>query len=219
MAILTRSPRLWSFRGLALWGLCGVAAFAQRPPADYWPMQVGNTWTIEVAREGKPTPVVVTVVKRTAVTANASEASVEYRVDGKATQVEVYRIDAEGVSRVRSGMDAANLITPPIPIIQRQMQSGRAWTWKGAITLGGGTPMQAAADLSTSAPESVITPAGTFKAIRVHMELTVFGPNGEKSLFTNEYWFALEVGMVQQDFRSGTGTGARGLLSSYRLQP
>lgn len=191
------------------------AAAAKTAAPDYWPMKVGNTWTIAVDYDGKTTPQVLTVVKSTPVAGHATEASIDYAVDGATSQTEVYRADKRGLFRVHSGKDAAGTITPPLPVIRYPVVFGSSWTWTGTFT-NGDTKTKAEATLSENGPETVITSTGNFMAMRVHLELTIFAEDGEKGFVTNDYWFAPGVGMVKQAFEQGDKK-VSGTMSAYSL--
>lgn len=193
-----------------------AAAPAKTPAPDYWPMAVGNTWTIDANYNGKTTPQTLLVTKSTPTADHAKEASIDYSIDGKVTQTEVYRIDRKGLYRIHSGRDASGTITPPLPVIRYPVVYGSSWTWKGAFSSGGQTT-QASAELTANGPETVITSTGDFKSLRVHLELTIYGDGDAKSLVTNDYWFSPGVGMVKQSFEQGD-TKVSGALSSYSLK-
>ncbi|HTB79934.1 MAG TPA: hypothetical protein VK717_03505 [Opitutaceae bacterium] len=203
--------------GLVLLCLCGLTAPVRGAAENYWPFQVGNTWTLDTKANNTTVSMVLTVTKVTAGEGNASDAYIEYQTDGKVMQTEIYRFDDQGISRVADGKDAANTLSPPFPIAQYPLTDGRKWTWTGTITTAAGQTFKGTSDLSVSGPETVQTAAGDFKAMRVHSELAILLPGGQKAMFPNDYWFSPGVGMVQQSAKIGETTYV-GVMSSYKLQ-
>jgi hypothetical protein len=199
-----------------LLALSGGGAWAQKTQVDYWPMQVGNTWTIDTAVDGKSILLELTVVKREATGAHEVDATLEYQASGQEVQTEVYHIDTKGISRVHSGKGGANTITPPIPVLRYPVTYEDSWTWKGAISMGDQT-FPATGTLSVHGPEEVVTPAGTFKAARVRLDLTVPGADGTSTQIVNDYWFAPEIGMVRQAMSLGDKR-IDGVMSAYHLR-
>jgi len=195
--------------------MSGSAAVQAASP-DYYPMTVGNTWTLDTTINGQVIPIVMTVTERTPAQADGFAASIESRIEGRAIQIEVYRVNKTGVSRVSSGADGAGVLAPPFPVLKYPIAFDDSWMWKGTITTAG-QAMPASARCSVSRPERVAVPAGTSQAIKVHVDLSVEGPDNSKAEVTNDYWFAADVGMVKQVAHIGTNDVA-GVMSSYHLQ-
>ena len=188
-----------------------VTLHAQDAAANYWPFKVGNTWTIDTKVEDKTLIQILTVTKVTQQGAS-SDATVEYKLNDKVIQTEVYRFDDKGISRVSS--DAA-ILNPPFPVVQYPMAADKKWSWKGTLNANG-KEFHGDSQISTSGPEVLKLPAGEFKAIRVHSELTLSLDSGEKIVVPNDYWFAPGVGLVKQSARLGK-LDILGQLSSYKL--
>lgn len=203
--------------GLALLCFSDLIARAQDTAANYWPFKVGNTWTLETKVNDKTTSMVLTVIKVIPAEGNASDAYIEYQTGGNVMQTEIYRFDDRGISRVADGKDAANTLSPPFLVIRYPLADGSKWTWTGTITTAAGQTFKGTSDLSVSGPETVKTADGDFKAMRVHSELAVLLPGGQKAMFPNDYWFSSGVGMVQQSAKINETTYV-GVMSAYKLQ-
>ncbi len=211
------SQKLSTFAGgIAAFCLSGLMLFAAEPTENCWPFTVGNTWTVETKVNDKSITQVLTVTKVTPGEAGASDATIEYKVGDNVVQTEIYRFDAKGITRVSSGASGGNTITPPIPVVQYPMVAGKKWSWKGTVK-SGDQEMQATADFSTSGPELLKLASGEFQAMRVHSNLVVTQPGGEKAEFPNDYWFAPGVGMVQQSAKFGD-IFVKGELTSYKVK-
>ena len=187
---------------------------AQDVATNYWPFKVGNTWTLETKVGGQTTTQVITVTKITQ-NGNNSDATLDYKVDDQVVQTEVYRFDSKGISRVSSGPNGMNKLTPPYQIVKYPMEADKKWAWKGKIAVKA-EEYQATSEVSTSGPETLKLPSGVFKAIRVHAELTIMSSDGGKTLIPNDYWFAPGVGLVQQKAKIGASE-ITGVLTSYKL--
>ena len=192
--------------------ISAITARAQDAAASYWPFKEGNTWTINTKIEDKTLIEILTVTKVTQ-QGTSSDATVEYKIDDKVIQTEVYRSDDKGISRVSSG---AGILNPPFPVVQYPMAADKKWKWTGTVNAGG-KEFHGDSEISTSGPETLKLPAGEFKAIRVHSELTLTLEDGKKVAFPNDYWFAPGVGLVQQKAKLGN-LDIFGELTSYKLK-
>jgi hypothetical protein len=56
-----------------------------------------------------------------------------------------------------------------LPVLKTPLTAGDRWTWKGTHTVGGKSAL-IEADFSAVGLETVKTPAGTFKAMHIHLE-------------------------------------------------
>jgi hypothetical protein len=197
--------------------VCGAwSASAQKDAksaAEYWPFHEGNTWTIAATLGEKKMTQVITVTK--VVTKDGkTRAELEYKTDGRSTQIETYEADANSIARVSSGPNGGNKLTPPLPVVQFPLTAGKTWNWKGEIALNGST-IKGSAVLTVSGPETVKTDTASFRAMRVHMDLEV--RSGEQTLkVPNDYWFAPNVGLVKQKATLGSQT-IEGTITSYKL--
>ena len=120
--------------------------------SNLWPFQVGNNWTFKTPNNGK---VVTTVVTVTAVSAgkDSSTSTLEYRSGSSPVEKETYRFNAQGISRMISGVNGVSKIYPGLPIVQYPLSAGSKWYWNGTITTKGQTTA-AAAKMTASGPES-----------------------------------------------------------------
>jgi hypothetical protein len=193
-----------------------VWTHAQRAPksaADYWPFREGNTWTMDTTVGEKKLTQIITVAKVTK-TGGRTRAEVDYKTDGRSIQIEIYEVDASSIRRVAAGPNASAKLTPPLPVVQFPMTAGKKWSWKGEVATGG-APLKGTAQLTASGMETVKTGAGTFSAMRVHLELELAaGPQTIK--VPNDYWFAPGIGLVRQKATVGQQT-IEGVLTSYKL--
>jgi hypothetical protein len=199
---------------VALLGSFGRAGFAESA-IDYWPMKPGNTWQLVISVGEKRVSQNVIVTKVTTI-ARGNEATLEYSIDGKVNQTEVYRRTAAGLYRVKAGPGSGGTISPPFPQLIYPIAAGKKWKWKGFINTQG-TSIPAESELTVSGPTTVKTPAGTFRAIKIHSELVVGAKGQMQANLPNDYWFAPNVGLVQQRLPAGAQT-IEGTLQSYKLK-
>ncbi len=180
----------------------------------YWPFKVGNTWTLDTKVGSKDIVQVVTVTK-SSTTGSRTTARLTYRSQGKLLQTEIYNQNAAGLWRVAAGVDGSGKLTPPIRILQLPRSKGQSWNWKGTVNFNG-TDVNGEATISDEGVETVTTPAGTFKGVKIHMDLTVMG-GGQTLRLLNDYWFAKGVGLVKQVADFGQ-VQIVGTLQSYKLK-
>lgn len=182
---------------------------------DYWPMELGNTWT-GVATVGKDTKmtqeITVTSVKKEG---NARIATMDYRSDNKSVNVEIYRITPTLIERLSGGPNSQMKLTPSLPIIRYPLTAGKSWKWDGSISVNG-QDIKATSTFTVSGPETVKVTSGTFKAMHVHSELVVENA-GAKTKMPNDYWFAPGVGMVKQ-FADINGMKVEVDITKYKLK-
>jgi hypothetical protein len=136
--------------GVAVLCFFGLMVCAAEPAVNCWPFTVGNTWTVETKINDKSMTQVLTVTKVTPGEGGSSDATVEYKVGDNVVQTEIYRFD-KGITRVASGAGSTNIITPPIPVVQYSMVSGRKWSWRGTVK-SGDQELQATADFLNQRP-------------------------------------------------------------------
>lgn len=194
--------------------LCSTGHAAPQATADYFPAKVGDTWTMTTDADGKKITqtVTVTAVKKVK---GATEATFDYKADGKGLNTEVYRITPNAVNRLSGGLNGSTKMKPPITIIKYPLKAGDTWKWEGDILTNGQT-IKATSELMVFGPETVKTPAGTFQAMRVHSALVVEG-GGQKVEMPNDYWFAKGVGMVKQHASFGK-VEIDGMLTKYNVK-
>ena len=197
---------------LLLTGARMSAAPGQTP--DYWPLKVGSTWTVTTTAQNKSMDQVITVsdVKPDK---GGSVATLQYTSGGKTVQIEKYSVTPQGIARLASGPDGSGTISPGLPIIKYPMKAGTTWNWKGDINFNG-TNCKGTSTLTVSGPTNVKTPAGTFPCMKVHSQLTL-SAQGQTFVAPNDYWFAPNVGIVQQHIQLGA-LNINGVLKSYKLK-
>lgn len=120
---------------------------------------------------------------------------------GSVNSSEVWLLQGGMIARASSGQGEYR---PPLPVFKGGAGS---WNWRGTL---GGRP--AAADVSVSPGEAVTTPAGSYQANRIEVNLIV----DDNSIRTT-YWFAKTVGWVkiESDLPGGVVTLS---LRSVRLR-
>jgi hypothetical protein len=195
--------------------VCSAASAQQvaKSAADYWPFREGSTWTIVATVGEKKVTQVITVTKVTTKDGK-TRAELDYKTGGRSVQIETYEVDAASIVRISAGPNGANKLTPPLPVVQFPLTAGKKWKWKGEVAVGGSS-LKATAQLTVGGSETVKTEAGSFRAMRVHLDLEVLA--GEQTLkVPNDYWFAPGVGMVKQKATVGAQE-IEGLMTSYKL--
>ena len=181
---------------------------------NLWPMRAGNTWTVEVTSAGSS--VLRNIAITTAVPGKEySTAALEYRANDVLVQKETYRFNDAGVYRVQGGPDGAGKIEPPLPVLLYPMTAGKKWTWTGTF-VGKKDKTPAAAVMTTTGPETIKVPAGTFQAFKVHVDLAVRAA-GIRYTYQSDNWYATGVGLIRQKTTQGS-TITDSNLTKYSLQ-
>lgn len=183
---------------------------------NYYPLQEGNTWNYQFAVGAKSMQDISATVTKVVPAAGGSEAQLEWRMNGKVMQVEVYRILPSELLRVKAGPGAGSTLSPPFPQIKYPLKPGQTWTWKGTVTTQG-QAIPARSTVRVSGPAAIKTAAGTFRALHVHSELVVGQPGQSTMTVPNDYWFAPRVGLVAQKLPAGAQT-LEGKLKSYKIK-
>lgn len=200
---------------LALGAIASSGYTQKSKSADYWPLKKGNSWTLQLTVGANKVKTIATVTDTHAVH-GGTDSIVEWTVNGKVTQIESYHADASGLYRFKTGGNITGGLTPPFPQLKYPLAAGKKWLWKGTITAQG-QKLPSHSTLSVTGPVTVKTPAGTFKAFKIHSEL-VIGAAGQASVtMPNDYWFAPGVGLVQQQLPLGQQS-IKGLLVSYKVK-
>lgn len=110
----------------------------------------------------------------------------------------VYRVSADGVSRVSVG-DAVT--DPPVAVLKLGVNPGEAWTAEEKVPTFGAAPAGPAGrtrkwTFTMGREEEVEVPAGRFKTLRVDHE-------GEGSEAKTSVWYAVGVGVVKSETVAG----------------
>jgi hypothetical protein len=158
---------------------------AQGPAPNFYPMQVGNTWTFAVtANDKKATS--VNKIARTEMVGGKALAVLELSINGKVVATEHLLQNADGVFRYRNNTED---IKPPLCLLKYPLQGNAKWG--GDVTVG----TEKAKYTAEAREEAVQVPAGKYKALRVDIKMTT--DNGAQTVKTT-YWFAQGVGIVKQ---------------------
>ena len=189
-------------------------AGAQISAADYWPMKAGSVWNLVLVGNGTKSRGTTTVTDVSKDGRNYI-ATLTQKIDGQPATIEKYRITPQGLFRLVSGADENARIEPPLPVMKSPVKIGDSWTWSGKVNAAGQS-LPATGRMTVSGPVTTVTPAGTYKTIKVHFQMTLFA-NGEKLELPTDYYFASGVGMVRQTVRVGK-TGFDAKLVSVKLK-
>lgn len=155
-------------------------------PDDYYPLEVGNTWTFKVSgQEDRFTIKVAAIEKVGDYECYRLEATLRDKLVG----TEHLLSAKNGIFRVRTDKDD---VVPPVCILQLPSPKGSAW--KGDYKLGG----KAASASFVTDTETITVPAGNFNAISVQAELNEGGGRVRTTI-----WFAPNVGVVKQTLEEG----------------
>jgi hypothetical protein len=151
---------------------------------DYYPLQVGNSWSFRV-KVGDQEGVVVSRVARIDKDADGKPLAVlEAESNGKVVASEHLRQTADGIFRYRNnGVE----ISPPLCLLKFPVKSGDKWD--GPINSG----KEKGTFAAEAKEEDVEVPAGKFKAIKVSIRLESMG-----QVVNTAYWFVADTGFVKQ---------------------
>jgi hypothetical protein len=165
--------------------VAGLVGFAPAPKkvqsADYYPLEVGTTWTYQVGGQTMTS----TVAKHEKV-GDVLCARVEASLAGMVVATEHVSVDKDGVYRHTSMGKTAK---PPARIIKLPFKKGDTWKYEGKV---------GDEDLKvdyTADEEEVTVPAGKYKAIVT--KTSEFETGGVKVKAT--IWYAKGVGMVKTE--------------------
>ena len=170
-------------------------ANGQKSAADYWPMKVGNFWKFVIINNGERG---YGTMKVTRVTKDAEGviATITQTLEQSAGFTEKYRVSKQGIYRVATGANASIRLEPALPILKFPFKIGDEWDWSGKMTVAG-QDSEAMGHVTVSGPETIKTPAGTYKAIKIHFLMTL-DINGEKMELPTDYYLSPGVGLVRQ---------------------
>lgn len=175
-------------------------ADAQKSAADYWPMKAGSVWKFVTVSGGSKiygTTKVIRVVKD----AQGAIATITQTIGQNPGFTEKYRINKQGIFRLGTGANASIRLDPPLPILKSPFKIGDEWDWSGKMTMAR-QENDAMGHVTVSGPETVRTPAGTFKAIKIHFLMTI-DMSGQKMEIPTDYYLVAGVGMVRQTVQVG----------------
>ena len=169
--------------------------------ANYYPLDVGNQWTYKV-KVGEKSAILVSTITKVETVNGLSLALLEGELNGERKTTEHLRQTEAGVFRYRNnGAD----LDPPACLVQYPVKSGAKW--QGQFKISAEPVMY----FCEAKEESVVVPAGKFKAIRIAMHLE---SKDRKS--TTTYWFVKDLGIVKQTVKQTVEDG--GLSAMMELE-
>lgn len=177
---------------------------------NYLPLATGNTWKL-AHRENGATVVVTGVITSSLNSGDVTEATLEWSRSDTLVETETYRATATEVDRTAAGINGADRINPPMPILKYPLTAGAKWTWKGTIGMRGKN-YEANSASTVSGPTRVLTEAGTFQAMRVHSEVKIAMGKSKYDVLS-DYYYAPGVGIVEVDAFQTVGK-----LTSYKVK-
>lgn len=158
---------------------------AQKPvEKSYYPISEGNKWHYLIKAEGQPERKLTYQIARIEMIDGESLARLETVINGNVAASEHLQITEKGLFRKRfNGTE----INPPICLLKFPIKDGEKW--ENNTKIG---PIELKVKCNLEFEEAVV-PAGKFKCAKVHVETEQKGAN-----IITTYWFAPEMGMVQQ---------------------
>lgn len=152
------------------------------PAKNYFPLQVGHKWEY-VRSQGRDTWVEEVTAEEEK---NGATFYTVTRWWGERRGFdEIYRVDKEGVARVRRG---SKEFDPPWLVVKKNVTAGDRWPFKTNIA----TKEPEGMELLVGQPEEVTVPAGTFTAVPITFRNTDRLDRGPMT-----YWYAADVGLVK----------------------
>jgi hypothetical protein len=183
------------FAGICLIGLAPASAGDKDKKAgdkdkkaNFYPLQVGNTWHFKAEVMGKTNKTVYKVTRIEKVD-GVDLAVLEVTVEGKVVATEHVQQTDKGVFRHKFNAAA---IEPPFRMLPYPIKADEKW--EGEIKSGG----TAGNYTARTKEEEIEVPAGKFKTIRVDFDLVEKG-----NKVSTSYWFAADTGFVKQTVDAG----------------
>ena len=175
-----------------------------RADEDLFPVKPGSSWKMKGSAGAQNVEMLAKIASST-LSGGQTVVLMKWTKGFTSVQDETYIVTKSQVMRAKSGANGSSSLNPPIPIISYPMTLGKTWNWSGIIDQKGGKT-KARAILKVGPREKIKTSAGVFTACRVDMVLIVQVQNRTISM-PNSYWFAPNVGMVQQKLAVPTPSG------------
>ncbi len=142
-------------------------------------------------------------------------ALLETRRGGDVLRRSLFVVDARGVSRLAMGPRAETKIVPPMPFLRYPVRPDTVYVWQGRL-MAGGSSVPAQSLSRVSGPETVQTPAGTFRTYRVDSLISATrGRRVEWQRTTT--WFAPGVGLVRECYHQN-GHLVTAALQEYSIE-
>jgi len=183
--------------GIAITLMFAPATFGQKSktkkPSDYFPLQVGYSWTYRNTEEGGYT---LTVISAEPHEGGSSRYVVELSAGVKILQTyskapEWVLFHAEKYVE-QEGLQA--VYEPPKQYLPIHLKVGQKWEWSGKDP----TQVEFHETSRVVGRETVTVPAGQFRAMKVVTEIT-----GNSAVKTRTNWYAEGVGLVKSSTEAG----------------
>ena len=175
--------------------LLTMSAAAQKAPApDYFPLRVGDSWTYRSTADGSEFTIKVLSEEKQA------DGTILYLLEKQAGAViRTWYSKANGfVNILREAYEGHELQIKydekPRLHLKLPLVAGATWTWAGKST----TQMDMTEASKVVGLETVVVPAGTFRAMKIETQVSE-GPAG----VLKTYWYADGVGLVKSTSDSG----------------
>jgi hypothetical protein len=184
---------------------CWSWAAADNPDkANYYPLEVGNKWHYELETTAGVKAKLTNQISKRETIDGVELALLETVTNGSVVASEHLQQTDAGVYRHRFN---GSVMTPAFHFLRYPSKAGESWQ---SDTKTGSQLVKATC---RSSEEEVEVPAGKFKTIKVHVDAEVEG-----NKLTTTYWFANNVGVVQQSFELG-GNGFTVRLEKHEKGP
>ena len=166
-----------------------------RADENLFPAKLGSVWTFK-GNAGAVNVAMDATIASSKTDGKKTTVVMRWTKEGAPVQDETYVITSESVSRSRVGAYGNIKMDPPFPIIQYPVKINKIWKWSGTVITPAGSN-KAAAIIKVISKENIKTHAGMYSAFRIESMVT-FNIKGQSVKVPNIYWFAPDVGMVQQ---------------------
>lgn len=170
----------------------------KEPPPDYFPLRVGDWWKYKSTATTGTSEFTTKVLSADKQADGSTWFAVETSAGTKPVFREWYSKPQGWVLDHKQLYLANNMesqFDPTRPYLKNPLGAGDTWSYKGKGMMGVGVDEASA----VSGPETVVVPAGTFKAVKVSTKVTQGGQP-----VTKTYWYANWVGLVKSETESGT---------------
>ncbi len=174
---------------------------------QYYPLEKGNMWVYGVKAGSNTNLNKYFIIVSGKENVNGTECFVceggiykKSEDKRKIAQWEYYTISDEGLFAVKRAYRNKTLFTnfnPPEPMLKFPLEKGKKWEWQGQIFKNTSGKFS----FEVIGEEEVITPAGTFKAIRVDMK----GTASDGSSVESSKWYVEGVGVVKEESTTAVG--------------
>jgi hypothetical protein len=211
-------PRRWPDAAMLAVGSAPAGPGDLSPPRSsaLLPSELGAAWRLEgTAADGKALTLETRVTSAHGGLGGTVEAVYESRFLQKMERprllTEVYRSGPAGIEGVATGERGEIRLEPPLPLVRLPLRPGAFETWRGRLLPPGGAPIPASAVCRIDGIDTVKTPAGTFRAYRLDMQVRISGdaaPPRSSTLF-----LAPGVGFVRQEIGQAPGVSILELRS------